>query len=118
MKVRFVLHLPVKVLMIIIPYSLTQECSTPVMALRAMNTGTSGSRAASMVRSYSSFRSHRLLTFRRVSIDVINVSGHRLSTAEIESALIMHKGVAETAGKALKLPLYFPFIHLPRVFVY
>lgn len=33
--------------------------------------------------------------------DVINVSGHRLSTAEIESALIMHKGVAETAGKYL-----------------
>jgi acetyl-CoA synthetase len=30
--------------------------------------------------------------------DVINVSGHRLSTAEIESALIMHKGVAETAA--------------------
>ncbi|KAJ7619963.1 putative acetate-CoA ligase [Mycena polygramma] len=30
--------------------------------------------------------------------DVINVSGHRLSTAEIESALIMHNGVAETAG--------------------
>lgn len=30
-------------------------------------------------------------------LDVINVSGHRLSTAEIESALIMHKGVAETA---------------------
>lgn len=29
--------------------------------------------------------------------DVINVSGHRLSTAEIESALIMHNGVAETA---------------------
>ncbi|KAJ7859513.1 hypothetical protein B0H14DRAFT_629195 [Mycena olivaceomarginata] len=29
--------------------------------------------------------------------DVINVSGHRLSTAEIESALIMHRGVAETA---------------------
>ncbi|EDR02821.1 acetate--CoA ligase [Laccaria bicolor S238N-H82] len=29
--------------------------------------------------------------------DVINVAGHRLSTAEIESALIMHKGVAETA---------------------
>ncbi|KAL0570147.1 acetyl-coenzyme A synthetase 2 [Marasmius crinis-equi] len=29
--------------------------------------------------------------------DVINVSGHRLSTAEIESALIGHKGVAETA---------------------
>jgi len=29
--------------------------------------------------------------------DVINVSGHRLSTAEIESALIVHPGVAETA---------------------
>lgn len=29
--------------------------------------------------------------------DVINVSGHRLSTAEIESALIHHNGVAETA---------------------
>ncbi|KAF9951656.1 acetyl-CoA synthetase [Mortierella alpina] len=29
--------------------------------------------------------------------DVINVSGHRLSTAEIESALIMHHAVAETA---------------------
>ena len=32
-----------------------------------------------------------------VIVDVINVSGHRLSTAEIESALILHKGVAETA---------------------
>ena len=31
------------------------------------------------------------------STDVINVSGHRLSTAEIESALILHPGVAETA---------------------
>ncbi|KAJ7716034.1 acetate--CoA ligase [Mycena olivaceomarginata] len=29
--------------------------------------------------------------------DVINVSGHRLSTAEIESALGMHRGAAETA---------------------
>lgn len=29
--------------------------------------------------------------------DVINVSGHRLSTAEIESALIVHHSVAETA---------------------
>ncbi|KAH9962214.1 hypothetical protein BC827DRAFT_1260313 [Russula dissimulans] len=29
--------------------------------------------------------------------DVINVSGHRLSTAEIESALILHPGVAEAA---------------------
>ena len=32
-----------------------------------------------------------------ICIDVINVSGHRLSTAEIESALILHNGVAETA---------------------
>ena len=30
--------------------------------------------------------------------DVINVSGHHLSTAEIELVLIMHKGVSETAG--------------------
>lgn len=29
--------------------------------------------------------------------DVINVSGHRMSTAEIESALILHPGVAEAA---------------------
>lgn len=30
-------------------------------------------------------------------LDVINVSGHRLSTAEIESALILHHSVAEAA---------------------
>ena len=29
--------------------------------------------------------------------DVINVAGHRLSTAEIESALILHPGVTEAA---------------------
>ena len=29
--------------------------------------------------------------------DVVNVSGHRLGTAEIESALVSHKGVAEAA---------------------
>lgn len=29
--------------------------------------------------------------------DVINVSGHRMSTSEIESALIQHPSVAETA---------------------
>lgn len=29
--------------------------------------------------------------------DVINVSGHRLSTAEVESALILHPGVSESA---------------------
>ena len=38
-------------------------------------------------------------------IDVINVSGHRLSTAEIESALILHTGVAETAGPVSGRPL-------------
>lgn len=55
--------------------------------------------------------------------DVINVSGHRLSTAEIESALILHNGVAETAvigtadeltGQAISafvtLKPYVPFI--------
>ena len=29
--------------------------------------------------------------------DVINVSGHRMGTAEVESALVAHKGVAEAA---------------------
>ncbi|RKZ97761.1 MAG: acetyl-coenzyme A synthetase, partial [Gammaproteobacteria bacterium] len=29
--------------------------------------------------------------------DVLNVSGHRLGTAEIESALVLHKDVAEAA---------------------
>jgi acetyl-CoA synthetase len=33
--------------------------------------------------------------------DVINVSGHRLSTAEIESALVAHPGVAEAAVIAI-----------------
>jgi acetyl-CoA synthetase len=32
-----------------------------------------------------------------IFLDVINVSGHRLSTAEIESALILHHSVAEAA---------------------
>jgi acetyl-CoA synthetase len=32
-----------------------------------------------------------------IKTDVINVSGHRLSTAEIESALILHHSVAEAA---------------------
>lgn len=29
--------------------------------------------------------------------DVLNVSGHRLSTAEIESALVLHAACAEAA---------------------
>ena len=32
-----------------------------------------------------------------VNLDVINVAGHRLSTAEIESALILHGRCAEAA---------------------
>ena len=43
--------------------------------------------------------------------DVMNVSGHRLSTAEIESALVSHPAVAEAAvvglaaGAAMAWPL-------------
>lgn len=55
-------------------------------------------------------------------IDVINVSGHRLSTAEIESALIMHKGVAETAviGTADELTgqAVYAFVTLKPEFAY
>jgi acyl-CoA synthetase (AMP-forming)/AMP-acid ligase II len=40
--------------------------------------------------------------------DIINVSGHRLSTAEIENALSMHMGVAETAGAFPPLPCLAP----------
>ncbi|KAK0184422.1 hypothetical protein F5146DRAFT_1074571 [Armillaria mellea] len=54
--------------------------------------------------------------------DVINVSGHRLSTAEIESALIMHKGVAETAviGTADELTgqAVYAFVTLKPEFAY
>jgi len=54
--------------------------------------------------------------------DVINVSGHRLSTAEIESALILHKGVAETAviGTADELTgqAVFAFVTLKPEFKY
>ncbi|KAH8833725.1 hypothetical protein DL96DRAFT_1703377 [Flagelloscypha sp. PMI_526] len=54
--------------------------------------------------------------------DVINVSGHRLSTAEIESALILHKGVAETAviGTADELTgqAVYAFVTLKPEFTY
>ncbi len=33
--------------------------------------------------------------------DVINISGHRISTAEVESALVHHKSVAEAAAAAM-----------------
>jgi hypothetical protein len=36
--------------------------------------------------------------------DVITISGHRLSTAEIMSVLIMHKGIAETWRRLLVHP--------------
>ncbi|KAF8636303.1 hypothetical protein AX17_003644 [Amanita inopinata Kibby_2008] len=54
--------------------------------------------------------------------DVINVSGHRLSTAEIESALILHKGVAETAvigtPDELTGQAVFAFVTLKPEFAY
>jgi acetyl-CoA synthetase len=54
--------------------------------------------------------------------DVINVSGHRMSTAEIESALITHKGVAETAvvGVADELTgqAVYAFVTLKPEFTY
>ncbi|KAJ2969646.1 hypothetical protein NUW54_g12914 [Trametes sanguinea] len=54
--------------------------------------------------------------------DVINVSGHRLSTAEIESALITHAGVAETAvvGTADELTgqAVYAFVTLKPEFTY
>jgi len=54
--------------------------------------------------------------------DVINVSGHRLSTAEIESALILHPGVAETAviGSADEITgqAVFAFVTLKPEFKY
>jgi acetyl-CoA synthetase len=37
--------------------------------------------------------------------DVINVSGHRLGTAEIESALLTHRSVAEAAVVGMPHPL-------------
>jgi acyl-CoA synthetase (AMP-forming)/AMP-acid ligase II len=65
------------------------------MVLLVMSTDTSGSRVVSMVSFSNDFHSGEHDLDRNT--DVINVSGHRLSTAEIESALITHKGVAETA---------------------
>ena len=37
--------------------------------------------------------------------DVLNVSGHRLGTAEIESALVLHENVAEAAVVGFKHPI-------------
>ncbi|RIB03022.1 acetyl-coenzyme a synthetase [Gigaspora rosea] len=43
--------------------------------------------------------------------DVINVSGHRLSTAEIESALIMHSATAEAAAIGVASDLKGQCVH-------
>ena len=37
--------------------------------------------------------------------DVINVSGHRIGTAEVESALVGHHGVAEAAVVGYSHPI-------------
>jgi acyl-coenzyme A synthetase/AMP-(fatty) acid ligase len=43
-----------------------------------------------------------------ICADVIDVSGHQLSTAKIESALIMLKGIAQAAGVSPPLPCLAP----------
>lgn len=72
----------------------TQATSTLVMVPSGTRMDTFGSRAALTVCTV-------LLSpfpFSDIELsDVINVSGHRLSTAEIESALILYPGVAEAA---------------------
>jgi len=81
------------------------------MAPHAMNMATFGSRAVLMVR----ISSGRCPACNDYFVDVINVSGHPLSTPEIESALIMHTSVATTdefMGQAV-----FAFVTLkPSVF--
>ena len=51
------------------------------------------------------------LTYLHCIADVINVSGHRLSTAEIESALLLHSGTAETAVVGLPDDLTGQAVH-------
>ena len=43
--------------------------------------------------------------------DVIKVSGHRLGTAEVESALVSHPAVAEAAATGLPLEVKGQGIH-------
>ena len=40
--------------------------------------------------------------------DVINVSGHRMGTAEIESALVLHESVVEAAVVGYPRKMIFP----------
>jgi len=77
-------------------WSLIRVCFIPETAPLETNTDIFGSKVVLMVCYL--IRSAALRMKSYWFVDVINVSGHRLSTAEIESALIMHKGVAETAG--------------------
>jgi acyl-coenzyme A synthetase/AMP-(fatty) acid ligase len=58
-----------------------------------MNMATFRSRAVSMVRTSTG----GCTTCNDRLVDDINVFGHRLSTVEIKSALIVHKGITETA---------------------
>lgn len=58
---------------------------------------TFGSAVVLMVRHMQTLYCEITLFSKRIMVDVINVSGHRLSTAEIESALVHHETVAEAA---------------------
>jgi acetyl-CoA synthetase len=64
------------------------------MVPHTMNMAIFGSRAVLLMVKTSSGRCPACNDY---FVDVINVSGHCLSTAEIKSALIMHKSVAKTA---------------------
>jgi acetyl-CoA synthetase len=52
--------------------------------------------------------------------DVLNVSGHRLGTAEIESALVAHEAVAEAAVVGFPHPIkgtgIYAYVHVTREF--
>ncbi len=67
------------------------------MVLHVTNMVTFGSRVVSTVSAVTGSGVIFLSKNQPHITDVINVSGHRLSTAEIESALIQHAGVAEAA---------------------
>lgn len=73
--------------------SLTLDTTSPATVHSATTMAISGLRVGSTVRTQC------LMTWSATQnvADVINVSGHRLSTSEIESALILHDGVAEAA---------------------
>ena len=72
----------------------------PYLSVFYTGDGAARDESASTVRIYllPRFLSVCSSVFRSVCVAVIKVSGHPLSTAEIESALVMHPGVTETAG--------------------